>query len=416
MELKQTRLHILHEPKDLGKEARTGVSLHCHTKYSKEMLDFLPYYGDKLPIISYFWNKEREKWKEREGKGLDFSTAYWSPPLNEQQVYGIEKDQIKNAGLEPIVSLTDHDSIDANLLINEHTEKAPISLEWTVPFEYGFFHLGIHNLPEKSAVEITKDLLDFTFAEERNLKFSDNRLHELFAMLNAIPEILVVFNHPIWDIEMVGKERHEILLRNFIKEYGRWIHAFEINGFRAWSENKEVIEMAEALGFPLVTGGDRHGCKPNTVINLTNCSTFSEFVEEIRVDKRSEVVLMPEYKEPLHSRQLGSFSEILKEYPEFPEGWRRWFDRVHFDIGDGFGLRPISAHWRRGGPTWLRWAIWTLGVLGHERARPVFRMAMKRKDVVPKDAGSTKFVIPDLGDIAPSLATEAATSKTGFAS
>lgn len=54
MNLKRTRLNILHEPKDLGKEATTGVSLHCHTEYSKEMLDFIPHYADKLPVISFF--------------------------------------------------------------------------------------------------------------------------------------------------------------------------------------------------------------------------------------------------------------------------------------------------------------------------------------------------------------------------
>ena len=126
----------------------------------------------------------------------------------------------------------------------------------------------------------------------------------MFAMLSEIPEVLVVLNHPIWDIEMVGKERHKLLLSDFIRIHGRWIHAFEINGFGLWSENKAVIEMAEALGIPIVTGGDRHGCKPNTVINLTNADSFEEFADEIRVQKRSEVVLMPEYEQPLHSRQL----------------------------------------------------------------------------------------------------------------
>ena len=309
---------------------------------------------------------------------------------------------MNEAGLDAIVSLTDHDSIEANLKVNETTDnaKAPISLEWTVPFEYGFFHVGVHNLPKDRAVELTKTLLDYTFNEENH---SNEKLHEMFAMLNEMPEVLVILNHPIWDIEMVGKERHELLLKNFIKEHGRWIHALEINGFRSWSENKAVIEMAEALGFPIVTGGDRHGCKPNTVINLTNSKTFAEFVEEIRVDKRSEVVLMPEYKQPLHSRQLQSFAEILKHYPEFPEGRRKWFDRVYFDIGDGFGLRPLSVHWERGGPTWLRWAIWTLGVLGSPKMRPFFALARKRNDRVPKNIEQTKFEIPNLEEIAPTV-------------
>ncbi len=229
----------------------------------------------------------------------------------------------------------------------------------------------------------------------------------MFSLLNSMPEVLVILNHPIWDIEMVGAEKHAHLLKNFIKEHGRWIHAFEFNGFRSWSENKAVIEMAEALGFPIVTGGDRHGCKPNTVFNLTNSKTFSEFVEEIRVDRRSEVVLMPEYSQPLHSRQLQSFSEILKLYPEFPEERQRWFDRVHFDIGDGEGLRKLSVHWKRGGPTWLRWAIWTLGVLGSPHIRPAFRVVRKKKDRVPKSVEKTKFEIPNLEDITPNLSSDA---------
>ncbi len=419
MNLKQTRLHILHQEKDLGKEAKTGVSLHCHTQYSKEMLDFVPHYADRLPIISHFWQKEKQNYLEREGKAVDFSTAYWSPPMTEQMVYQIEKDQINKAGLDAIVSITDHDDIQANFNNSEtiNNDYAPISLEWTVPFEYGFFHVGVHNLPKDRALEISKELLDFTFAQERDLKFSENRLTELFAMLSEMPEVLVVLNHPIWDIEMVGKEKHAILLKNFIKEHGKWIHAFEINGFRSWSENKAVIEMAEALGIPLVTGGDRHGCKPNTVINLTNSKTFAEFADEIRVDKRSEVVLMPEYKQPLHSRQLQSFSEILKLYPEFPEGRQRWFDRVFFDMQKGDGLRPLSAYgWKLGGPKWLRLAVKTLGFLGHERLRPAFRMLMKREDVVPQDASKTKFIIPNLDDIAPSLTSETTQGNTEFAS
>jgi len=410
MNLKQTRLHILHQAKDLSKEAKTGVSLHCHTRHSKEMLDFLPHYTEKLPIIAYFWRKERERYRRTIGRKLDFTTAYWSPPLNEQQVYNSEKEQITNAGLEPIVSITDHDTIEGNLRVcgQNAGEHAPISMEWTVPFEYGFFHLGVHNLPSDRALEISKQLLNYTFSEEEK---NNSELTDVFAMLSAIPEVLVVLNHPLWDIEMVGEEKHLILLKNFVKEHGRWIHAFEINGFRTWSENKAVIEMAEALNIPLVTGGDRHGCKPNTVINLTNSKTFAEFAEEIRVDKHSEVVLMPEYKEPIHSRQLQGFSEILKYYPEFPEERQRWVNRVFFDVGDGNGLRPLASYgWHFGGPKWLRLAVWTLGVLGHEKMRPVFRLARKRADVVPPDVSQTKFEIPDLDELMPQQ------ESTGFAS
>ncbi|MFN6963802.1 MAG: hypothetical protein ACK4S4_08555 [Pyrinomonadaceae bacterium] len=408
MNLEQTRLHILRRHEDLSAKARTGVSLHCHTEHSKEMLDFVPHYAEKLPIISYYWKKEQAKYLAREGKGIDFSTAYWSPPLNAHQVYEIEKEQISNAGLNPLVSLTDHDAIDANLQVNAANkgERAPISMEWTVPFEFGFFHVGVHNLPPDRAGEITRSLLDYTFNKENH---NNERLAEVFAMLNEMPEVLVILNHPLWDIEMVGQERHEALLKDFIRLHGRWIHAFEINGFRTWSENKAVIEMAEALGIPIATGGDRHGCSPNTVINLTDAATFEEFVEEIRVDKRSQVVLMPEYEYPLASRQLHSFAQILKNYPEFEEHRRRWFDRVFFDIGDGKGIVSLSTHgWKRGGPTWLRAAIWTLGVLGSPAARPVFRLTRKPVDRVPRDIAKARFERPDVSDLTHELASETA--------
>lgn len=382
MKLKNTRLTILQQEKDLSKDAKTGVSLHCHTQFSREMLDFVPHYAEKIPIISYFWRKERDRYVEKENRQIDFETAYWSPPLTENQVYSLEKNQINKLGLDAIVSLTDHDSIGANLNLNKSlpNETAPISLEWTVPFDYGFFHLGVHNLPKHNALEISKELLDYTFVTEHQ---TNERLHELFAMLNDLPEVLIVFNHPLWDIEMAGQEKHKVLLRNFLAEFGNRIHALEVNGFRSWSENKATIELAETLGIPIVTGGDRHGCQPNTVINLTNSKTFAEFVDEVRNDKYSEVLLLPEHSQPLHSRQLQSFSEILKYYEDFPEGRKRWFDRVYINA-DGKGVRQLSVHWKRGGPTWLRWAIWTLGVLGNPRLRPVFRLAMNAKDVIPQ--------------------------------
>lgn len=386
MRLKQTRLHVLRKPEDLSKKAKTGVSLHCHTLFSKEILDFVPYYAAKIPVVSYFWKKERERFLEREGKELDFSTGYWSPPFTGHQVRQFEEEQMNKFGLEAVVSITDHDCIDANLELNEtNTENnaaaSPISMEWTVPFEYAFFHVGVHNLPPERAVKITEQLLDYTYSKE---KPSKEKLRELFDLLNGMPEVLIVLNHPLWDIEMIGQERHEDLLKLFVKEHLHHVHAFEINGFRSWSENKAVIKLAESLNIPLVSGGDRHCGKANTVINLTNAKTFAEFAEEIRLGKRSEVVLMPEYRQPLHSRQAESIAEIIKYYPEFTAGRQRCFDRVHFDTGDGSGVQPLSAHWKGSGPQWLRWAIWTVGILGHKSMRPAFLLAMKREDRVPK--------------------------------
>ncbi|MEO5860199.1 MAG: hypothetical protein ABIR33_14780 [Pyrinomonadaceae bacterium] len=389
MNLEKTRLHILSEKRDLSAKAKTGVSLHCHTEHSREMLDFVPHYADQLPIIASFWKREKLNYKKREGREVDFSTSFWSPPLSPKDVFDIERSQIRELNLDGLVSITDHDSIDATLEVNRLAPEtdAPLSMEWTVPFEYGFFHVGVHNLPKDRAEDLTTTLLEFTFNDENH---NDAKLTEMFAMLSEIPSVLVVLNHPLWDIEIVGKQRHMDLLDMFISRHGKWIHAFEVNGFRSWSENRGTIDLAESIGMPLVTGGDRHGCKPNTVLNITDASTFAEFADEIRTDKHSEVVLMPAYEQPLHSRQLESFAEILAHYPKFRAERRQWFQRVHFDNGDGAGPRPLTDYgWVRGGPLWLRIAVWVLGVSGSPAMRPAFRAVRKKKDRLPHIASPT---------------------------
>ncbi|HEX8194593.1 MAG TPA: hypothetical protein VF571_00155 [Pyrinomonadaceae bacterium] len=386
MNLKLTRLHLLDKSNDFARDFKSGVSLHCHTQHSREMLDFIPHYAAQIPIVKNFWERERKNYLERNGREIDFSVGYWTPPLAAEEVFNLERGQINRIGLEAIISLTDHDEISANKIVRGevgNAENAPISLEWTVPFEGGFFHVGVHNLPEQRADAITKDLLDFTFAEKRGLIYGENRLDELFGLLNEIPEVLVILNHPLWDIELFGKERHRVLLNDFIQKHGRWIHAFEINGFRKWSENKAVLEMADQLGYPVVSGGDRHGCQCNSVVNLTTVKTFGEFAEQIRFDKRSEVILMPHYRQPLNWRQLQSFAEILQNYPEFGAERKHWQNRVYAKI-DERGTKPLSFFWDRGGPRWLKMATWTLAAFGSRASRPAFGLMVKRKDRLPK--------------------------------
>lgn len=407
MGFKQTEVHILQKKTNITSLGRCGVSMHCHSENSKEMLDFLPHYAEKLPIISHFWKKENVKFEQKTGDPIDFSTSYWAPPMTAQDVFDSEKAQIEETGLEAIVSITDHDCIDGVLHLQKTSDAgtAPISFEWTVPFDYGFFHLGVHGLPEERAVELTQILLDFTFSPASP---ESEKLTDILSMLNEISSVLIVFNHPIWDIELVGAERHAALLKAFLRTHGQWIHALEINGFRAWSENKAVLELAEEHDLPVVSGGDRHGCQPNTIVNVTNALSFSEFVEEVRIDKRSEVVVMPEYQQPLHSRQMQAFSEILETYPDFPAGRERWFDRVFFDMNDGNGLLPLSGHgWKRGGPVWLRAAIWTLGFLGSPVMRPVLEMAVKNNDKVQRDIEQAISVRPNLGISSPKLSSGA---------
>lgn len=389
MRLKKTRMQILHEPKMLGDQAKTGVSLHCHTLHSKEMLDFIPYYAERIPILSFFWRRECRKYIENGKKIPDFAKGYWLPPLTGEDVFESEKENLNKAGLEAIVSITDHDCIEANLEINRKfsNSQAPISLEWTVPFEAAYFHVGVHNLPPENAIEIKDLLLNFTFTPE--IQNAEN-LNEILAMLNELPNVLLVLNHPVWDIEMIGQERHETALKNFLRKHGDRIHALEINGFRPWSENKAVIEISETFGFPLISGGDRHCLHHNTAINLTNAQDFNGFVEEIRTDKQSQIVLMPEYKKPLAFRQICSISQIMRNYPEFPKERQCWQNRVFIDFDDEAGLRPLSFHWENESPKWLDWLMKSVQILSRQHSYFFFRLIMKRKDLVPKTLDSTQ--------------------------
>jgi hypothetical protein len=376
-------IHFIEKPLDLSPIGKVGVSLHCHTRFSKEMLDFLPYYAAAIPVVRNVWERECRRYELREGKAPNFNTGYWEPPLTGNQVFESERGRLAASGLDALVSITDHDSIGANLEIREEVANsiAPVSMEWTVPFGRAYFHLGIHNLPVDRSDELSRQLLNYTFAEGQ----PDNaRLHEIFEMLNALPEVLIVFNHPVWDIEMIGQEEHNVLLKSFVAEHIRWIHALEINGFRPWNENRQTIALAEQCGLPLISGGDRHCLHTNTMVNITDAGSFAEFVDEIRIDRRSSIAVMPEYREPLALRQVSSMAQIMGYYPEFPVGRQRWFDRVYFDAEDGTGLRSLASHWEGKGPAWHRLAIGLISVLSHRTFRPLYHLTVEEHDIVPK--------------------------------
>src|SRR5262249_4179560 len=156
-----------------------------------------------------------------------------------------------------------------------------------VPYGPAYFHLGVHNLPRDEARALAKPLLDYTRRREAG------RLGELLSTLDAIPEVLLVLNHPFWEMEPIGRPALLDMLHSFVRQHGSFIHALEISGLRPWPENQQALELAGDIGVAIVSGGDRHGWEANTMLNVTNAATFSEFVAEVREDGRSEVVVMP---------------------------------------------------------------------------------------------------------------------------
>jgi hypothetical protein len=178
---------------------------------------------------------------------------------------------------------------------------------------------------------------------------SDDQLTEILAGLNRERDVLVVFNHPMWDLYLVGKEKHQFLVNEFLQRNGAFVHALELNGLRNWEENRAVRRLAEQWNMLLIAGGDRHGVEPNANINLTNATTFSEFVHELRRERRSNVLFMPQYAEPWKHRMLQSTIDAVRHYPDFPQGSRTWDERVYHPDSNGV-VRPLCELWRRGTP------------------------------------------------------------------
>jgi hypothetical protein len=252
-----------------------------------------------------------------------------------------------------MVSITDHDNIKAPMMLRTvpSARQIPVSVEWSTPYGKQSFHLGVHNLPSARATEWMETLEDFTANP------SDARLTEILIALHEERNVLVVFNHPMWDLYLVGRERHEFLVNEFLQKNGNYLHALELNGLRHWDENRRVRRLAEKWNMLLITGGDRHGVEPNANINLTNATSFTEFVHEIRREKKSDMLFMPQYAEPWRHRILRSTIDAVRDYPEFPQGSRTWDERVYHPDANGVA-RPLSQLWPNGAPPWAM----TLGI------------------------------------------------------
>jgi hypothetical protein len=320
---------------------RTGVSLHSHTLHSHENLSFIDRLGRTIKPIRILLERLYGRYQRTHGHALDLDRAYWTPPLAPGEAHQLEHDHVARFEMNPLVSLTDHDSIDAALTLRvlDSFRDVPISVEWTVPFNETFFHLGVHNLPPETAAETMRELAAFTASP------GTAQLPSLLEAIAANPASLIVFNHPCWDENVIGEERYQSYVADFCRLYHPWLHAVEFNGLRPWKGNADAIALAARTRKPVISGGDRHGLEPNTVLNLTNASTFGEFVEEVR-SGMSNVLITNQYFEPFVSRVFRSTMDMLANYEGHCQNWVRWSDRVFYRCDDG-DIRQLSAVWPR---------------------------------------------------------------------
>jgi hypothetical protein len=357
---------------DAHRGFHTGISLHSHTNQSQETLDFVAGFGNQFPVVRPLLARLERRAEEIHGIKIDYARSYWTPPMTPKLAFDLESRQIQKLGLHSMVSLSDHDNIKAPMLLRTvpSARQIPVSVEWSAP--YGgvqSFHLGIHNLPSSHAPEWMATLNEFTEHP------SDARLTEILRELHNLPNVLVIFNHPMWDLYMVGKERHQFLVNEFLQKNGAYLHALELNGLRHWDENREVRRLAEKWNMVLVSGGDRHGVEPNANINLTNATSFTEFVHEIRRQRKSNVLFMPQYAEPWKHRLLQSTIDAIRNYPEFPQGSRNWDERAYHPGADGV-IRPMCELWpRKSAPIMLKAVIALVQMMGHGPVAGGLRLA-----------------------------------------
>jgi hypothetical protein len=242
----------------------------------------------------------------------------------------LEKTQIETMDQNAIVSITDHDNIEAPVSpqILDECRGTPISVEWTVPFGPTFFHLGVHNLPAGEARALLAEM------DRYRQNPNEDRLGELLAALASIDQVLIVFNHPLWDDPGIGQAAQREIALQFLQRFGDSLHALELNGLRPWSESRDVIALGRTVQKPLISGGDRHAIEPNTMLNLSNTETFEEFAREVR-EGWSNVFVLRHYREPYALRIFHNMIDLLRSYEQHANGWRLWSDRVFYIWHDG---------------------------------------------------------------------------------
>ena len=350
----------------------TAVCLHGHTMHSEECLSFLPGHLHRVPGVSQIVSR----YQRGPSPAVDFARAYWTPPLNPASALRLEEEQIAKLGLRPLVSLTDHDNIEAGAALQVAASAAgvPISVEWTVPYRNSIFHLGMHNLPPATARGWMSAMASYTATGDENL------LRDILRACYAVPEMLIVLNHPFWLEEGVEETAHRRALDDILHEHVQCFHAFELNGTRGWPENAAVVELARLYFRPVVSGGDRHACEPAACLNLTNSRSFAEFAAEVKAGC-SSVVFLPHYRQPMALRVCEAICEIVRPYPEFP-GREHWTDRVFYRTLDG-GAQSLRTLWGNREPWVVRPLSGSLQMLATTRARMALRLMLSGQTEMP---------------------------------
>ena len=141
--MRESSVHSGWREPHLARAFEAGVCLHSHTMHSRECLSFLARCLRRVPglssVVGYY---------ERGPRRIDLGRAWWTPPLSPASALRLEREQIAALGLRAMVSLTDHDDIQAGLALGiaADSRDTPLSVEWTVPYRRSIYFALIRAL------------------------------------------------------------------------------------------------------------------------------------------------------------------------------------------------------------------------------------------------------------------------------
>ena len=78
----------------------------------------------------------------------------------------------------------------------------------------------VHNLPAAEAREIWTEIGGY-----RHSPCAD-KLRDHLAMLSELDQVLLVFNHPLWDEKRIGQTEHRAVVLEFMRKFGTYLHAW----------------------------------------------------------------------------------------------------------------------------------------------------------------------------------------------
>lgn len=248
-----TETTIAYEGDQTSMRCNAMVCLHGHTLHSHETLVFIKRFAANFAPLGAALAHAGARYRSVHGTDLNLNRAWWTPPMAPHDAWLLESSNIERKyEVKPLVSLTDHDDIEApvTLRILSECSHLPISVEWTVPIEDTFFHLGVHNLPPASARQIMLELSEYTANPD------ESRLGGLLESVATLPGVLVVFNYPCWDEQGIGQKCHMDRALRFAASYARWLQAFELNGAGSVAGSRQSY-FSPAAGRSALHGGER---------------------------------------------------------------------------------------------------------------------------------------------------------------